>query len=171
MLVWAAAYAVLVVLASAVVVARREPTIVRGDWVFLLTALYVLLAAGVTAARGGRFSLGVLAGTVMVLVAGWFAQSRWWVIGAEPAAVVVTIEECASRLCAPSARDAGHCTVSVPGGAIRLRIASAGRSTVIAFTATARHRKVQLFRRLLAKQYRSVMPTIRLGMPGTSRNG
>lgn len=163
MLLWAAAYALLVVAASAVVLARREPTIVRGDWVFLSTALFVLLAAVVTALRGGRFSLGVLAGTVTVLLVGWAIQSRWWVVGAEPAVVVTTIEECASRLCAPAVSGSGHCTIIVPGGSMQLRIASAGRSTMIVFVSSANHRKVQLFRRLLAKQYRPVMPTIRLG--------
>ena len=166
MLVWAAIYAALVVLAAVVVLARREPTIVRGDWVFLLTALYVLLAAVVTALRGGRFSLGVLAGTVVVLVAGWLVQSRWWVVGATSDAVVVTIEECASRLCAPSERSASGCTVTVPGGAVRLRIAPAGASTMIVFLASAKHRKAHLFRRLLAKQYRPVIPTIRIGTLG-----
>jgi hypothetical protein len=31
------------------------------------------------------------------------------------------------------------------------------------FVSSTKHRKVALFRRLLAKQYRSVVPTIRLG--------
>ena len=170
MLVWAAAYVLLVVVASVVVVARREPTIVRGDWVFLLTALYVLLAAAVTALRGGRFSLGVLAGTIVVLVAGWFVQSRWWVIGVESGVVVATIQECAARLCAPSAHTIGECIVSVPGGAVQLRIAPVGSSTMIVFVRSAKHRKAHLFRRLLAKQYRPVMPTINLGVLGGSRN-
>jgi hypothetical protein len=162
-LVWAAVYVALLIVAAAVVLARREPTIVRGDWVFLVTSLFVLLAAAVTAWRGGRFSLGVLAGTIAVLLTGWMVQSRWWVIGASSAAVTATIEECAARLCAPSARAAGACTVSVPGGVVQLRIAPAGRSTMIVFVASAKHRKAHLFRRLLAKQYRSVMPPIRIG--------
>ena len=165
MLVWAAVYVALVIVAVAIVLARREPTIVRGDWVFLLTSLFVLLAATVTAVRGDRFSLGILVATALVLLAGWFAQARWWVIGARPDAVTATIEECAARLCAPSARAAGACTVTVPGGAVRLRVAPAGDSTVIVFVTSAKHRKAHLFRRLLAKQYRSVMPTIRIGAP------
>ena len=165
MLVWAAVYVALVIVAAAVVLARREPTIVRGDWVFLLTSLFVLLAATVTALRGDRFSLGVVVTTVLVLLAGWIVQSRWWVIGADPEAVTTTIEECASRLCAPSARAAGGCTVTVPGGGVQLRIAPAGRSTVIVFLASSKHRKAGLFRRLLAKQYRSVIPTLRIGAP------
>ena len=171
MLVWAAAYVVLLVAASLVVLARHEPTIVRGDWVYLLTALYVLLAAIVTAARGERFSLGVLAGTIVVLIAGWVVQSRWWVIGARSDAVATTIEECASRLCAPTARAPGECTVTVPGGAVQLRVSAVGRSTMIVFVASARHKKAHLFRRLLAKQYRSVMPTIRLGIVGAPGSG
>jgi len=168
---WAAAYVVLVVAASVVVLARREPTVVRGDWVFFLTALYALVAAAITALRGGHFSLGVLAGTVVVLLGGWFARSRWWVVGHESDAVVAAIEECASRLCAPSERASDACRVTVPGGVMHLRVTPVGGSTMIVFVSSARHRKVHLFRRLLAKQYRSVMPTIRLGPPGASKGG
>lgn len=171
MLGWAAAYVVLVAAAFVVVLARREPTVVRGDWIFLLTALYVLLAAGVTALRGRPLSLGMLAGSIVVLLAGWLVRSRWWVIGAEPGVVTTTIEECASRLCAPSERGIGECRVLVPGGVVQLRIAPAGSSTMILFVTDAKHRKAHLFRRLLAKQYRAVTPTIRLGRSPTSGPG
>lgn len=166
MLAWAIAYVVLLTIAAILVLARREPTIVRGDWVFLLTSVFVLVAALASAFRGERFSLGVLAATVLVLLIGWFAQSRWWVIGAPSATVKATVDECASRLCAPATHNAGESTIGVPGGAMRLRIAPAGGSTVIVFIASAKHRKVELFRTLLAKQYRSVMPTIRVGGAG-----
>ena len=163
MLGWAAAYVVLVAAAFVVVLARREPTVVRGDRIFLLTALYVLMAAGVTTVRGGRLSLGVLVVGVVVLAASWLLRSRWCVVGAEPDVVATTIEECASRLCAPSERGTGECRVMVPGGALHLRVVPAGMSTMIVFVADAKHRKAHLFRRLLAKQYRAVTPTIRLG--------
>ena len=164
MLGWAIAYFVLGLVATAIVLARREPTVVRGDWLFLVTALYVLVAATVTAARGERFSSGALAGAVAVLIAGWLVQSRWWVVRAAPATVLATIEECASRLCAPATSSASTCVVTVPGGQVRLRIGpAAGGSTVIEFVASTRHRKTELFRRLLAKQYRPVIPTVRLG--------
>ena len=103
--------------------------------------------------------------SVVVLLAGWLLRSRWWVVGAEPDVVAATIEECASRLCAPSERGPGECRVTVPGGALHLRIVPARRSTMIVFVADAKHRKAHLFRRLLAKQYRAVTPTIRLGPP------
>jgi len=165
-LAWAVAYVVVLVVATAVVLGRREPTIVRGDRVFLMTALFVLVAAAVTALRGERFTLGVLATTAVVLLAGWLVQSRWWVVGAGTHAVVATVDECASRICAPATRAGRESTIVVPGGAVRLRIVPTGKSTMIVFVASSRHRKAFLFRRLLAKQYRSVMPTIRLGMPG-----
>ena len=44
MLVWAGVYLAIVTAAVAIVLARREPTIVRGDWVFFLTSLFVLLS-------------------------------------------------------------------------------------------------------------------------------
>ncbi len=163
MLAWAIAYAVILTGAVVVVLARREPTIVRGDWVFLLTSLFVLVAALVTAVRGERFSLGVLVATVLVLLAGWVVQSRWWVVGAPASVVVATVDECASRICAPATHAADEATIGVPGGAVRLRIAPAGGSTMIVFVASSTHRKADLFRKLLAKQYRSVLPTIRVG--------
>lgn len=166
MLAWAAAYVVVALMAAVIVLSRREPTVVRGDRVFLLTSLFVLLAASVSAARGERFSLGVLVGAVIVLAGGWLLQSRWWVVGVTSSIVSTTIDECASRICAPATRAGNEATIAVPGGAVRLRIAPAGRSTMILFVGTSRHRKAELFRRLLAKQYRPVMPTIRLGMPG-----
>ncbi len=172
MLVWAAAYVALVAAATVVVLSRPDPTVVRGDRVFLLTALFVLAAAVVSALRGERFSLGVLAGSVLLLVAGWLVQSRWWVVGAGPAAVAATVSECAGRLCAPAVLLSDACTITVPGGAVRLRIVPASsRSTMIVFVASARHRKAALFRRLLAKQYRAVIPTIRLGVLGGSGSG
>jgi hypothetical protein len=105
----------------------------------------------------------VLATTVIVLIAGWTLQARWWIVGAKSDVVITHIEQCASRLCAPATRTANECTISVPGGAMRLRLTSAGASTMIVFISNAKHKKVELFRRLLAKQYRAVMPTIRLG--------
>ena len=163
MLAWAAVYVVLVAAAAVVVTVRREPTVVRGDWVFLLTSLYVLLAAATAAWRGERFSLGVLAATVAVLIVGWMLQARWWIVGATSDVVVSHVEQCASRLCAPATRTPNECTISVPGGAMRLRFTRAGGSTMIVFVSSAKHKKVELFRRLLAKQYRAVMPTIRIG--------
>ena len=161
---WVIAYVVLGLVAAAVVLARREPTIVRGDGVFLVTALYILVAAVVTAARGGRFSLGALAGVVAVLVAGWLLRSRWWVVGAAPRLVVATVEECAARVCAPATASGDTCAVAVPGGRVQMRITPvSATSSVIVFVASTRHRKSELFRRLLAKQYRPVMPTIRFG--------
>lgn len=172
MLVWAAAYVALVIGATAVVRSRRDPTVIRGDRVFLLTALFVLAAAAVTALRGERLSLGVLAGSVLLLAAGWLVRSRWLVVGAESTAVAATVAECAARLRAPAAMLPGGCTVTVPGGVVRLRIVPASsRSTMIVFVASVRHRKTALFRRLLAKQYRAAMPTIRFGAPGGSGSG
>ena len=143
----------------------------RGDWIFLLTSAFVFVAVTVTAVRGGRFSFGVLVATVAILVAGWMVRSRWWVVGAGSSAVTMTVTECASRLCAPITNAGGESAVTVPGGAVRLRIAPAGDSTVIVFVGSPKHRKADLFRRLLAKQYRSVIPTIRLGVLGGSGTG
>lgn len=172
MLAWAAAYVALALVAVVVVLARREPTVVRGDCLFLATSLFMLAAALVTGMRGGRFTLGALVAVALVLVAGWLAQSRWLIVGADATAVGATIEECASRLCAAAARTPAECTITVPGGVVRLRIAPAARrSTMIVFLASARHRKAELFRRLLAKQYRPLLPTIRLGTLGGGRSG
>ncbi len=167
MLVWAAGYAAFLILVLVVVAARREPTAVRGDWLFLFTSLFLLAATIVTGLRGDRFGLGTLLTAVLVVAVGWFVRSRWLIIGASAFAVGTTIGECAARLRAPVERSVTECSVAVPGGAMRLRIASVARgSTMIVFVMTPRHRKAELFRRLLAKQYRPVLPTIKLGTLG-----
>lgn len=166
MLGWAIAYVAAGLVASAAVLARREPTIVRGDWIFLLTALYVLIATVVTLAREDRVTLGMAAMILVALAAAWFVRDRWWVIGASLPAVATTLQECASRLCAPATLEDNTCTVTVPGSTVRLRLAAVtAESTMIVFVSNTRHRKGTLFRRLLAKQYRSVVPPIRLGGP------
>jgi len=163
---WTIAYVAVGLVASALVLARREPTIVRGDWVFLLTALYVLVATVVTVIRGDGISLGMMLTIAVALVATWLVRARWWVIGAPSHTVATTMQDCAARLCAPAALSGGVCTVQVPGGAVRLRIAPvATASTMIVFLSSTQHRKTELFRRLLTKQYRPVMPTIRIGSP------
>ena len=166
MLGWAIAYVAVGLVASALVLARREPTIVRGDWVFSLTALYLLLTTVAVVLRGDGVTLGMIVTIVVVLTATWLVRTRWWVIGAPSHAVATTMQDCAARLCAPAAVSDGVCTIQVPGGAVRLRIAPmASASTVIVFLSSTRHRKTELFRRLLTKQYRPVMPTIRIGNP------
>ena len=169
MLLWAIAYVAVGLVASALVLTRREPTIVRGDWVFLLTALYVLVATVVAIVRGDGLTLGMVMTVAVALAATWLVRTRWWVIGASFHRVAATLQDCAARLCAPAALSDGVCTVQVPGGAVRLRITPmTATSTMIVFLSSTRHRKTELFRRLVTKQYRSVMPTIRIGNPRTS---
>lgn len=164
---WAAAYAALLIVTLVLVSLRREPTVVRGDWVFLVTSLFLIAATVITALRGGRFSVGPVIAAALVLAVGWLARSRWLIIGASPPAVGATIDECGSRLCAAVERSTSDVAIAIPGGAMRLRVTPlAGGSTLIVFVTTPPHRKADLFRRLLAKQYRPVLPTIRLGTLG-----
>lgn len=162
MLTWAAAYAGILLVAAAVVLLRREPTAVRGDWFFLFTAAFVLVALVASLPRG--IELPVLLGAAVLLGAGWLARSHWLVVGADVPTVTATVEECAARLCAAAGRAGRRCTVTVPSGEVSMRLTAATpRATLVSFGRMPVHRKAELFRKLFAKQYRRVLPTIRIG--------
>jgi hypothetical protein len=174
--VWLAVYASVVVVCAATVLLRREPTLVRGRSVFLFTLVYVALAWVFLAWRHGAVTahavpprvliVALVALGVTALAAPW-----WFVLGGPRTAVIATMELCFGRVCAQYDRvDAGF-VMKVPGGAagggglhVGLHALPWSRVTAVSFRARPPHRKSDLFRRLLVKQYAGVLPTIRIRM-------
>jgi hypothetical protein len=165
--VWLAAYAALAVICAATVLLRHEPTLVRGRSIFLFTVLYVAIAWGFLAWREAVvpprvWITAVVALGVSALVAPW-----WFVLGGPRTAVVAIMEICFGRVCAQYEHvDAGF-VMTVPGGGglhVGLYALPSSRVTVLSFRARPAHRKSDLFRRLLVKQYQGPLPTIRIRM-------
>lgn len=166
--VWLAGYAALAIVCAATVLLRREPTLVRGRSIFLFTLLYAALAWGFLAWRDGGGAVptrvwiaGVVALGVSALVAPW-----WFVLGGPRTAVIAIMEICFGRVCAQYEHvDAGF-VMTVPGGSLDVGLYAlpSSRVTVLSFRARPAHRKSDLFRRLLVKQYQGPLPTIRIRM-------
>lgn len=166
---WLAGFAALVVVCAATVLARPEPTLVRGSTVLRVTALYVALAWGVLAWHDSAIQMrGIIAaGAALILSA---SMAPWWfVLGGHRTAVASIIEVCFGRVCAQYERTDAGFVMSVPGGGLHvgLHALASSRMTVLSFRARpsrTRHKKGDLFQRLLVKQYRGVLPVIRIQM-------
>jgi hypothetical protein len=161
---WVAAYAALVVLSIATVMLRPEPTLLRGRTLFLFTAVYVALAWGWLAWRGGPPTPQALAIGGAALIVSAAATPWWFVFGGARTVLISTIEVCFGRVCAQFERTHSGFMMTVPGGGMHVRMHTflAPRVTMVSFRTRPAHRKGQLFQRLLLKQYRGVLPTIRI---------
>lgn len=164
---WLAVYGALAIVCGATLFARREPTLVRGRSVFLFTALYVALAWAMLTWRGAAIPPRLPIAAILVL-AGTAAASPWWfVLGGPRAAVIATMEVCFGRVCAQYEHVERGFVMTVPGGGglhVGLHALPSSRVTVLSFRARPAHKKSDLFRRLLRKQYPGVLPTIRIRM-------
>lgn len=165
---WVLGYVAIALIAGVTVLARREPALLRGSSVLLFTVAYVAIAAAALYWTGHPITrlAAAFAGVALALAV---ALAPWWtVIGAPRASVIGTIEVCFGRVCATyRAAGAGHGFVmDVPGGALHIRLHAlpVGNATLISFQASPRHKKGDLLRRLLGKQYSGVLPTIRIRM-------
>jgi hypothetical protein len=158
-----AGFAALVVVWAATVLLRREPTLVRGRTVFLFTALYVALAWGFLAwvdraVPPRALGVGIVALAVSAAVAPW-----WFVLRGPRTAVLATIEVCFGRVCAQYDKVGAGFVMKIPGGTLRVGVHALSASvTVLSFRARPAHKKSDLFRSLLAKQYPGMLPTIRI---------
>jgi len=163
---WLAGFAALVVVCAATVLVRREPTLIRGSTVFLFTVLYVALAWAFLAWREGAVPPRLLITGAVALAVGALMAPSWFVLGGPRSDVVAMIEVCFGRVCAQYARAGTGFVMTVPGGGLHVRIHTlpTKRMTVLSLRARPAHKKSDLFRRLLVKQYRGVLPTMRIRM-------
>lgn len=163
---WVLGYVAIALIAGVTVHARREPALLRGSSVLLFTVAYVAIA-GVGLYRSGNTITPLALTSAVVAVALALGLAPWWtVIGAPRASVIDTIEICFGRVCATYRAAERGFVMDVPGGAllIRLHALPIGTATLISFRARPRHKKSDLLRRLVGKQYRGVLPTIRIRM-------
>ena len=145
-----------VVTAAAV---RREPTALRGRSLFILTATTTMLWAVfllVNQRRPSAISSVLVAGALVVT---FLLRSRWLVVRATPAVVDESITGSARRLLlvcegVPGAR-------RIVCSALVLDVHSTPFGwvgTQVKLSHLPRHKKLDLFRSLLGKQYKGAMP-------------
>lgn len=164
---WLAGYAAIVAVCAITVLVRREPTLLRGRSAFTFTTLYVALAWAALAWQDARvfpFSpLGFGAAAVAMVITGT-AAPWWFVLGGPHAAVVSTLEVCLGRVCAVYERKDTGFIMKIPAGGMHISVHALPwtRVTVVSLRAKPPYKKADLLRRLFAKQYRGVLPTLRI---------
>ena len=162
---WLLGFVAVLAVSAVTIAVRREPTLVRGSLVFRFTILYVAAAWGVFAWRTGGVPPRMLIAGIIALVI-TLAMAPWWfVVGGPRTAVVTLIEVCFGRVCAQFRRTESGFAMTVPGGDLHVGVhAPLGKLTLLSFRQKPPHRKGQLFRQLLRKQYRGALPTVRIRM-------
>lgn len=161
---WLAGYAAVVATAALTILLRRAPTLLRGSVVFLFTIGYLVVASAVLAWRDADIPARAIGAAVgLVLVTG--AMAPWWfVIGGPRTAIGEIIETCFGRVCARYERTSRGFVMTVPGGGLHVGVHPLGteRMTALRFRERPPHKKGELFRRLLIKQWSGPLPTIRI---------
>ena len=161
---WLAGYAAVVAAAALTILLRRTPTLLRGSVVFLFTIGYLAIAATALGWSDAGIPARAIAVAVgLVLVTG--AMAPWWfVIGGPRTAIGEIIETCFGRVCARYERTSRGFVMTVPGGGLHVGLHPLGtdRVTALRFQARPPHKKGELFRRLLVKQWSGPLPTIRI---------
>jgi hypothetical protein len=166
---WLAGYAAIVASCAITVLLRREPTLLRGRSVFTFTTLYVAVAWASVAWRQARVSpfssvdLGAAAAAIAIT---GIASPWWFVLRGPHAAVISTLEVCLGRVCAVYERKDAGFLVKNPAGRMRISVHALPWThvSVVSLRAKPPYKKADLLRRLFAKQYRGVFPTLRIGI-------
>lgn len=145
---------------------RREPSLVRGRAVFLFTLAYAAVGWVVLSWRGVEVPGGAIAAALALVVASGLLAPWWFVLGGQRSNVISTMEMCFGRVCAKYEATPHGFVMTVPGGGLHISAHAlrGGRLTVVWFRARPEHRKGWLLQRLFAKQYRGVLPTLRIRM-------
>lgn len=162
---WAATYLGIVSLAVVAVARRGDATIFAGRTLGLFNVAFVVVAAAVTfGVRGDLRGHALLAGLVLLLPT-WAVRTRWLLVGETRRGIEKNIEACLRRLCATFERTIeGYNVVLAGTDVLHIRIRHLGTQVaLLEFRAPMRHRKVELIQKLLGKQYRGLLPVLRIG--------
>lgn len=161
---WLAGYAAVVAAAALTILLRRAPTLLRGSAVFLFTSGYVGIAAVALVWTGAVVPARAIAMAVVLLALTGAAAPWWLVVGGPRAAVGEIVETCFGRVCARYERTSRGFLMTVPGGGLHVGLHPMGtdRLTAMRFHEQPPHKKGELFRRLLIKQWSGPLPTIRI---------
>lgn len=138
---------------------RREPTALRGRSWFILTVVSAGLWVGALVYEGRRPSLTAIAIVVTLLLISFAFRSRWLVARATPEVVDESITGSARRLLLVCEGTPGNRRIVCTTVALDVRATSFGWVGMqVRLPPLPRHKKLDLFRRLLGKQYKNAVP-------------
>jgi hypothetical protein len=145
---WIAAYVAILLVGCLLVAFRSEPTVLVGSSYLLFTTVFAALSVAVPLLAGQELAPASAVFWTLLLLGSWLARSFWLIAGAGPDEVREAIERCLMKVRIEQDRRIG--IREVPGGVL------------IRFQERARSKKHELFERLLAKQFRGVLPRLRV---------
>lgn len=157
-------YGAIVALCAITVFVRREPTLLRGRSAFIFTTLYVAVAFVSIAWQHAHVSPFAVGAAIVAIVITGIAAPWWFVLGGPRAAVVSILEVCLGRVCAVYERTDAGFLMKMPAGGMRISVHALPwtRVSILSLRAKPPYKKADLLRRLFAKQYRGVFPTLRI---------
>jgi hypothetical protein len=160
---WLVAYAVTIGTVAFTAALRREPTLLRGRSLFLLTAVFTALWLGSLTLDGRRPSLTALVVAGAFLALTFALRARWLVVRAMPTVVDQSIADSARRLLLVCEGAPGNRRIVCSTCFLDVRAGPIGWiGTHITLPLLPRERRLELFRKLLGKQYRSAVPLPRI---------
>lgn len=178
-MVWIAAYLAVLLAGCLLAAVRSEPTVLGGSSFLVFNAAFVAVSLTVSLLSGQAVSGQAVGHAVsaalttfwaLLLLGSWIARSFWLIIRAGSGEVREIVETCLVMV--RIAFEKSQCGFTVAAGPtsvatrpvelrIRIRDLPPG-CALIRFQGRARHRKLELLKHLLAKQFRGVLPQLRV---------
>jgi hypothetical protein len=159
--VWhlAAAYLAIVLAGAVFLFGRRETTLLRGERMFRLTAVFVMVALVSLAIPRVRPAPGVVAFWAASMACSTLIRKRWILFHYDLRTTAEVLEAAMTMLLIPFERAGPRYTLTIderPAVVSVWRIVP--RIALLTFAAHDGHKKMELFRALLAKRLRPVFP-------------
>jgi hypothetical protein len=171
--VWIAAYFAVLLAGCLLAAVRSEPTVLGGSSFLLFNAAFAAVSLTVPLLSGQAVGHAVSPATTtfwaLLLLGSWITRSSWLIIRAGSGEVREVVETCLVKV--RIAFEKSQCGFTVAAGPtsvaravkLRIRIRDLPPScALIRFQGRARHRKLVLLKHLLAKQFRGVLPHLRV---------
>jgi len=145
---WIAAYVAILLAGCLLVAFRSEPTVLVGSSYLLFSTAFAALSVTVPLLAGQELAPAPAVFWTLLLVGFWLARSFWLIAGAGRDEIREAIEKCLIK-------------VRIEQD-LRIRIREVPGGVLIRFQERARSKKHELFESLLAKQFRGVLPRLRV---------
>lgn len=160
---WIAVYLGILLMAALRTALTRQPILVRGSSFFRFNCIAALLLAAALLIRVRPIPLAAAGFCVTLLLASWPCRRLWVIAGAGRERVENAFERSFERVRAPSERSAEGYAVKIGEGKtlIEIRCWPAGM-ILIRFRVHEPGRKLTLLLDLVAKQFESPLPHLRI---------
>lgn len=175
-MVWIAAYLAVILAGCLLAALRSEPTLLAGSSFLVFNAGFAAVSLSVTLLWGPAVSGQETAYAVLMtfwallLLGSWIARSFWLIARARSGEIGAAVESCLGKVRLAFEKSHGGFSVAAVAASgdtrpwdLRIRIGDLPpRCVLVLFQGRARHRKLELLKDLLAKQFRGVLPRLRV---------